>query len=405
MRGSRTAVIAALAAALFAGCDDVPASAVESCQAEVRVLPAKTDILVVVDNSGSMEEEQENLRQNLAAFVSALAASPIPHDFQIGVTTTDVLDFDGFTASYPFWVAPFDTVTYDIPYPKGALVAVDPRVLADESLAGLLVYDPDAGFGGERILATGSASLVSDFEANVLVGTSGSGKEQPFRAVQLGLTERLADGVNSGFLRAGARLGLIVVSDEDDCSEGSLPLVASSNDLCHDPTVKAEQLLGVADFAAFLDGELGGQGRDPVVAVIAGFDPDTLEPTGCAGSYDVPTRLAALTDVFGPERSFRGSICDPSFGPSLQRIAGLLVPQSVPLEGEPPDWRMLVASVTRQDGAVVDCTMSAAGESDSAQAGAVYSPPQAGLGPMVTFQGACRLDPGDQVSLHLICAQ
>jgi hypothetical protein len=398
-------VIAALAAALSTGCDDVPANAVEACQAEVRVLPARTDILVVVDNSGSMREEQENLRQNLAAFVSALAASPIPHDFQIGVTTPDVVDFDGFTASYPFWVAPYDQVAYDIPYPRGALVAVDPRVRNDSSLAGLLVYDPDAGFGGDRILATGSSSLVEDFEANVLVGISGSAKEQPFRAVQLGLTDRLADGVNSGFLRPGARLGLIVVTDEDDCSESVLPLQASTNDLCHDPTVKAEQLLGVADFAAFLGGELGGEGRDPVVAVIAGFDPGTLEPTGCVNSYDVPTRLAALTDTFGPERSFRGSICDESFGPSLQRVADLLVPQAVPLEGEPPDWRMLVASVKRQDGTVVRCPMALSGASDSALAGAVYAPPRTGRAPTVTFQGACRLGPGDEVSLNLICAR
>ena len=78
VRGSKLAVVAALAAALSAGCDHVPQNAVESCQAEVHVLPAQTDILLVIDDSGSMAEEQENLRQNLGVFVSALADSGFP---------------------------------------------------------------------------------------------------------------------------------------------------------------------------------------------------------------------------------------------------------------------------------------------------------------------------------------
>ena len=44
------------------------------------------DILWVIDNSGSMCEEQEALRQNFNAFVQDLAARQV--DFQMGVTTT-----------------------------------------------------------------------------------------------------------------------------------------------------------------------------------------------------------------------------------------------------------------------------------------------------------------------------
>jgi hypothetical protein len=395
--------VAAIGAAITTACDDVPRNAVQSCDAEVRVLPARTDILVVVDDSGSMAEEQQNLRQNLAAFVSALAASPVPNDFQIGVTTTDILDFNGVTAAYPSWLAPYSGYAWAVPYPRGALVAVDPGALADPGLVGKILYDPTDGFHGNRILATGSPTLVPDFEANVLLGILGASKEQPLHAVELALTDRVADGTNGGFLRSGSRLGIIVLTDEDDCSEVSPPFVGRSNDLCHDPTVKA-LLPSPSAFLDFLRGPIAGEARDPVVGVIAGFDPATLAPTGCATSYDAPTRLAALLDAMGPDRAFRGSICDASFGSSLQRIADLLVPQTVPLDGAPSDPRMLVVVVHKLDGSTVGCPLSTAGAAGSDAAGAVYAPPQAGRTATITFQNQCRLGSGDRVDLRIVCA-
>jgi hypothetical protein len=386
-----------------AGCDHVPKDALRSCNAQVRVLPARTDILVVVDDSGSMAEEQENLRENLSAFVSALAASPVPHDFQIGVTTTDVVDFD-LSTTFPTDEGPYVGLPYTVPYPMGTLVAVEPGALTDPALIGDLVYDPGTGFGGPRILPTGSPTLVGDFEANVLLGVRGASKEEAFHAAELALTDRIADGTNAGFLRDGARLGLVILTDEDDCSEPGPPLAGDSNDTCHDPTIKAERLEPVSTFAAFLDGEIAGATRDPVVAVIAGFDTASLAPTGCATSFDTPDRLAALLDLLGPDRTLRASVCDPSFGPALQRVADLLVPQTVPLDGAPPDWRMLVAAVHRADGTQQSCTMAGQGDAGAASADTVYAPPRSGRPATLTFQGSCRLHGGDSVSLDVICA-
>jgi hypothetical protein len=406
VRLPRTDTFAALlaVAALGAACDSVPRDAVETCAADIRLVPAKTDILVVVDDSTSMEDEQENLRQNLSAFVQALASSAIPHDFQIGVTTTSVDNTHGLVDEYPYYAAPYGGV--HIPFPAGRLVAVDPGARTDPDLLGLLLWDAGAGrFTGTRIIPTGSATLVNDFEANVLVGTQGSDKEEPLRAAELALTARIADGTNAGFLRPGARLGVIVLTDEDDCSEtvARADQVGTTNDLCHAPDVKA-RLESLDEFAAFLKGPIDGEARDPVLAVIAGFDPATLSPTPrCGGSYDDPTRLAALVEGFGPGRSFRGSICDASFGPSLQRIADLLVPQTVPLEGAPADARMLLASV-RRAGATLRCPVAAEGATD-AGTGAVYAPPRGGRRATLTFQGPCRLQAGDQVKLSVVCAE
>lgn len=400
MTCAKVAIFTGLAA-LLAGCDHVPQNAIESCQAEVHVLPARTDILLVIDDSASMFEEQENLRDNLAAFVTALADAAVPHDFQIGITTTDVVEYDG--RDHYRVEPPYDAYSWLVPYPAGRLVAVNPDALTDPAHVGDFLYDPDHGFGGSRILAAGQAGLLQDFQANVMLGTHGASKEQPFHAAELALSDALSQGANAGFLRPGARLGVIILTDEDDCSEPAPPFVATNNDECHDAIIKAEQLPVPTEFLTFLDGPIAGEQRHPVVAIIAGFDQGTLAPTGCATSYEEPTRLASLLDAMGPERSFRGSICDDEFGPSLQRIANLLVPQTVPLDGAPPDPNMLVASVHKGDGSVVSCPVAPEGE-DTAQTGAVYTPPRSGRGPTLTFEHACRLVSGDRIELGLVCA-
>ncbi len=388
-------------AALLSGCDRVPGNAVESCQAEVHVLPAKTDILVVIDDSISMGEEQQNLRRNLATFVTALADAAVPHDFQVGVTTTDVMDYDG-RVDYPD-LSPWNAYSWPVPYAKGTLVAVNPAALTDAGKIGDFLYDPDHGFGGPRILAAGDPALVQEFQANVMLGTHGASKEQPFHAAELALSDAMLQGANAGFLRPGARLGVIILTDEDDCSEAAPPFAATSNTGCHDPAIKAQGLTPPTDFLAFLEGPIGGELRDPVVAVIAGFDQATLQPTGCATSYDDPTRLAAFLDAMGAARSFRGSICDEDFAPSLQRIADLMVPQTVPLDGAPPDAGMLVASVHKADGTVVSCPVAPEGK-DTAQTGAVYTPPRSGQGARLTFEHACQLVSGDRIELGIVCA-
>src|SRR5688572_17753157 len=51
----------------------------------------QVDILFVVDDSGSMAQEQENIGRNFRAFVQALRdSSGQPFDYRIAVASTDV---------------------------------------------------------------------------------------------------------------------------------------------------------------------------------------------------------------------------------------------------------------------------------------------------------------------------
>jgi hypothetical protein len=394
-------LIAALPACT--SCDSVPANALTSCQA-TEVLPAsvQTDILFVVDDSGSMSEEQANLAANLDAFIDGLVASPVQNDFRIGVTNTSVEEFAGGTS---YAAGP----SKGVPFPAGALIAIKTDA-GGNAIPGSFLYDATNGFGGRRILDKGSSTLAADFKTNVRVGLDGSGKEQPFRAARLALSDRLADS-NKGFLRDGARLAIVFLTDEDDCSDSADPK-ATSNDACHDEALKNATppiLDTVDDFKAFLLGPIDGELREVTVGAIAGFDPANLAPscgdasvckdTACSTAFDQATRLAALQTDLGATQMQLGSICDASFRNTLSRFAASLTPSSMPLAGAPADWRMLVVSVTKASGTVVPCKVGLDGAVD-----AIYSAPTLTRQAQITFQNACKLDLGDKVDVHMVCA-
>ena len=394
----RSSVATALAA-LALSCGSAPKGAVTSCAVTSLVpVPVKTDILFVVDDSGSMAEEQANLAANLDAFVATLAASPAKDEFQIGVTTTSVTGFSAAETSYatgPNATAPA------VPYPAGALVAVDPASFR-------LRWDPTArAFTGNRILAAGSPTLVADFQANVRVGTGGSGKEQGLGAVRLALTDRIADGTNAGFLRPGARLAVVILSDEDDCTETNVPYALTTNDLCHDPARKAGGTGGaepVSDFVQLLQGPIAGERREIAAAGIIAVDPVTrARDTQCATAFDKVVRYFDFVEAFG-QSALVDSICNTSFRQTLEQIAGIIAPQFVELDQVPADPALLTVALRKADGTTQPCRL---GTDPAGPFDAIYSapPPDGSRPPRITFQAGCVLHQGDAVELQLLCAR
>jgi hypothetical protein len=409
----RTALLATALAALSgcAGCDSVPDDAVTDCDAQIAPGGAATDILFVVDDSGSMSQEQEELAANLGAFIDALVNAPVRLDVRVGVTNTSV---HGFAPANQTTYAPASP-SAGVPYPAGTIVAVvqDPEGVGS---AGKLVYGWDPAkatttWGGARILSNGP-NLTRDFKANVLQGISGSGKEQPLAAMALALGKASNVGdPNFGFLRAGARLAVVILTDEDDCSS---PLGSVTNDTCR----TSGSLYPLADYVTTLAAVAETAGTEPpIVALIAGYDAagnldacrgaDFVPPTATS-ALSQPTRLNAFLaelDAASPgvDRTHKDSICR-NFGPALLDIANRIIPQTVPLEQAPTDWRMLAVAVDR-GGTTVPCRLALSGSTDEATADAVYLPPQSGAAATLTFQHACRLAVGDRVDLRIVCAR
>jgi hypothetical protein len=159
------------------------------------------DILFVVDNSGSMQDDQNILAQSFGSFIKAFREKDV--DAHFGIVTTDTTAASARSGNKPYW--------------------------EDGKLNGY--YRPGPGnllskFASSIWLDSEDKNLVGHFTANVRVGTKGSGSEQGLQSIELALADAKIGrgGFNEGFLRDEAMLSLVVVSDEDnDIRDGSTP--------------------------------------------------------------------------------------------------------------------------------------------------------------------------------------
>ena len=171
--------------------------------------PTSVDMLVLVDNSSSMAQEQANLTQNFGLLLEALTAptdfngdgvlDPAVESLHLGVISTD-MGTGGFAVQ-----TCRDAVDGD----DGIL-----RNQASGSVAGCddqypLFLSLEEGDDPERVS--------EDFSCIATLGTGGCGFEQHLKAVHKALTVH-RDGANAGFLRDDSLLSILIVTDEEDCS-------------------------------------------------------------------------------------------------------------------------------------------------------------------------------------------
>jgi hypothetical protein len=157
----------------------------------------KMDIIFVVDDSGSMSEEQSNLASNFPMFAQLLDSYTVgngqPLDYRIAVTTT------GRPIDYNIDLGGgFGTVPEHETGPDGAFLnnCNNPK----------------------RWLEKTDANMAQTLGCRANVGTSGASIEMPLLMSKRALAERVQDNTNAGFIRSDALLAVVVLTDEDDAS-------------------------------------------------------------------------------------------------------------------------------------------------------------------------------------------
>jgi len=246
------------------------------------------DILFVIDNSASMSLEQSNLIANFPQFVEVLETflteDGVPVDYRIAVITT------GVTKS---WLQ--ESVWPGLPPTAAGQTGNDGAMLMDCGMT-------------RRWLERGDLDVTDTFSCVAEVGTRGPLHEMPLAAVHLALTARVADGTNAGFLRGGALLGVVVITDEDDCSrEDDGFTVPAGADVC-DTTEP------VGTYAALLDSIVGARERW-ALAVIAGPGPGICY--SALGSAFEAVRLEEMAGLAGAN-GVVSSICEGDLAGGLQ---------------------------------------------------------------------------------------
>ena len=188
----------------------------------------KVDLLFMVDNSGSMSEEQASLGTELPRLVQVLASGdrtgdgPTPDDFQavknlhVGVITSDMGVGD--------FVVP--TCTRAPRFGDDGLL----RTAGNTSIAGCMAMYPTFLEYEPGVSAQTPLQFGADFRCVASPGTGGCGFEQQLEATLkavtpatsattfFGATRGHGDIENAGFIRPDSVIALVLVTDEEDCS-------------------------------------------------------------------------------------------------------------------------------------------------------------------------------------------
>lgn len=222
----------------------------------------EVDILFVVDNSESMEAEQERLARRFDTFIEYMDEVETLMDFHLGVITTDLSD-----------------------------------------------GNPDRGrlLGTPNVLTRDTLDYVDKFKERVVVGIDGWGMEKGLEASLVALSEPMVSDANNGFMRDGAMLVLIYVSDENDCSDrGALP----SEDYCYLPAYQ-DDLVSVAEYVSSFRSIKGDTELVMAFSIVGPMDTTYCEDT-------LPgTRYHDMADLTGGSI---GSICSEDFAGIMDNL-------------------------------------------------------------------------------------
>lgn len=239
------------------------------------------DILFVVDNSGSMADNQLSLIQSFPGFVAAIQQRlAFAESYHVGVVTTDAYAFN-----QPACTAIGDLVT-QTGGPKSSAATCGPFA------------------SGKRFLDQTEPDLASKFACAAQVGASGSDDERAARAMldALSPVKNAPGGCNDGFSRLDSLLIVVLITDEDDVPDqcGGNPYSSCGCETCgsggssstwYDEIVSykggiAENIVVLSLLGQKLDNTCGAMPAAKLIGFTNKFGANGYTDDVCAASYD-----------------------------------------------------------------------------------------------------------------------
>ena len=275
---------------------DEPTSGADPTDGTNEVGCQKVDLLFVIDDSISMDDEQASLIAAFPAFIDAMQAELGDTDgYNIGVVTSDAYAGD---PTCP-------------PVQRGILVTQTGGDQASNQVCG--PYS-----SGARYMTDQEDDLAMRFACAAQVGTAGDPDERPVESLLAAVSPQMTGpgGCNDGFLRDDALLVVVFITDEEDDHENAgcnfLPNSGSEGD--------------PADWYQALVAVKAGVESSIVVLSIVGPDQMPFCPPldkcnlGSTGS-EIAHRIIELTEMFS--YGYVGSVCEP-YGPQFQEAISII---------------------------------------------------------------------------------
>ncbi|MCA9717271.1 MAG: hypothetical protein H6713_25530 [Myxococcales bacterium] len=241
----------------------------------------KVDLLFVIDDSGSMEEEQDKLTAAFPDFMITADAELIKDkgvDYRVGVISVDMVGPSGQNL-------------------RGRLQHAADRLACDDVPPGRWI---EAGPLGD---------VATQFKC-VASMAGGAGLEMPLEALRASLTDRVhdAEAYNAGFLRDDALLVVMLITDEDDQS-----VLNVGEDW--DGLVSPGPITPVPVYWDLLVKLKGGDPGKLVLIALSGAEAETCSSVD--GVADPAPRVHELLELAAPN-SHWGLICDDDYAAPLR---------------------------------------------------------------------------------------
>jgi hypothetical protein len=251
----------------------------------------KVDFLFVIDNSASMEDNQDALVAAFPGFIDTIKSTlEATSDYHIMVVDTDDdgrckqpcdpndSDYDGFCSSKNYHACTTQLTECDTT--RGAGVVHPVGDFSSNKTCPI--------FGGYRYMLPEEPDLTATFSCVAKVGVAGNPSERPMNGMQEALTDAIngPGGCNEGFLRDDAILVITFISDDPNYEDQGVP-------------------------ADWYDDVVAAKNGDPGAVVVLGLIP--LLDMGCdpGGQGDAikGQHWREFVEMWG-DRGVLGSICD-----------------------------------------------------------------------------------------------